>query len=108
MKEFLKKLDNGLRLFVIPKPGFQKTFVTYTTQFGSLDNKFKPFGQDDFVTVPDGVAHFLEHKLFEKKKKICLLHLQRKMHKQMHLRALIVQVIYSVQQIMLKVILNVY
>ncbi|MBO1198972.1 insulinase family protein [Staphylococcus simiae] len=61
-----KKLDNGLRLFIIPKAGFQKTFVTYTTQFGSLDNKFKPLGQNQYVTVPDGVAHFLEHKLFEK------------------------------------------
>ncbi|ARJ11650.1 MULTISPECIES: EF-P 5-aminopentanol modification-associated protein YfmH [Staphylococcus] len=61
-----KELDNGLRLFIIPKKGFQKTFVTYTTQFGSLDSKFKSFDQDDFVTVPDGVAHFLEHKLFEK------------------------------------------
>lgn len=35
---FEQELENGLRLFVIPKPGFQKTFVTYTTQFGSLDN----------------------------------------------------------------------
>lgn len=60
------QLTNGLKLFVIPKKGFQKTFVTYTTQFGSLDNKFKPFNQSQFVTVPDGVAHFLEHKLFEK------------------------------------------
>lgn len=60
------ELQNGLRLFVIPKPGFQKTFVTYTTQFGSLDSRFKPLGKDEFVTVPDGVAHFLEHKLFEK------------------------------------------
>lgn len=60
------ELQNGLRLFVIPKPGFQKTFVTYTTQFGSLDSRFKPIGKKDFVTVPDGVAHFLEHKLFEK------------------------------------------
>ena len=54
-----------LKLFIIPKKGFQKTFVTYTTKFGSLDNKFKPHGSDTFVTVPDGVAHFLEHKLFE-------------------------------------------
>ena len=61
------ELNNGLKLFVIPKTGFQKTFVTYTTQFGSLDRKFKPHGSDEFVTVPDGVAHFLEHKLFEKK-----------------------------------------
>lgn len=60
------QMDNGLKLFIIPKPGFQKTFVTYTTQFGSLDSKFKPLDSDEFVTVPDGVAHFLEHKLFEK------------------------------------------
>lgn len=59
------QLDNGLNLFVIPKPGFQKTFVTYTTEFGSLDSRFKPIGRDEFVTVPDGVAHFLEHKMFD-------------------------------------------
>ncbi|PHK48992.1 EF-P 5-aminopentanol modification-associated protein YfmH [Staphylococcus edaphicus] len=62
---FEAELNNGLKLFIIPKRGFQKTFVTYTTNFGSLDNKFKPHGSEDFVTVPDGVAHFLEHKLFE-------------------------------------------
>ncbi|MDS4052261.1 EF-P 5-aminopentanol modification-associated protein YfmH [Staphylococcus capitis] len=65
-KVYEHKLDNGLKLFIIPKPGFQKTFVTYTTQFGSLDNHFKPIGSQKFVKVPDGVAHFLEHKLFEK------------------------------------------
>jgi hypothetical protein len=52
-------INNGLRLFVIPKKGFQKTYVTYTTQFGSLDNTFKPHHKDQYVTVPDGVAHFL-------------------------------------------------
>ncbi|MBF2752732.1 EF-P 5-aminopentanol modification-associated protein YfmH [Staphylococcus saprophyticus] len=62
---FEAELNNGLKLFIIPKKGFQKTFVTYTTKFGSLDNKFKPHGSDTFVTVSDGVAHFLEHKLFE-------------------------------------------
>ncbi|OEK69436.1 zinc protease [Staphylococcus equorum] len=64
-KVYEAELNNGLKLFVIPKKRFQKTFVTYTTQFGSLDNKFKPHGSDTYVTVPDGVAHFLEHKLFE-------------------------------------------
>lgn len=63
---FEHELSNGLRLFVIPKKGFQKTYVTYTTQFGSLDSTFKPHNEEDFVSVPDGVAHFLEHKLFEK------------------------------------------
>lgn len=62
---YKETLDNGLDVFIIPKKGFQKTFVTYTTQFGSLDSKFKPYNQDAYITVPDGVAHFLEHKLFE-------------------------------------------
>ncbi|MGA4513829.1 EF-P 5-aminopentanol modification-associated protein YfmH [Staphylococcus caledonicus] len=65
-KVFEHELSNGLRLFIIPKKGFQKTFVTYTTQFGSLDSTFKPHNEDQLITVPDGVAHFLEHKLFEK------------------------------------------
>ncbi|PTE68881.1 peptidase M16 [Staphylococcus devriesei] len=65
-KVFEHELSNGLRLFIIPKKGFQKTFFTYTTQFGSLDSTFKPHNEDQLITVPDGVAHFLEHKLFEK------------------------------------------
>ena len=65
-KVYEHELQNGLRLFIIPKKGFQKTFVTYTTQFGSLDSTFKPHNEDQMITVPDGVAHFLEHKLFEK------------------------------------------
>ncbi len=104
---FEQELENGLRLFIIPKPGFQKTFVTYTTQFGSLDNQFKPFGQDQFVTVPDGVAHFLEHKLFEKEEEDLLLRLLKITHKQMRLQALIVQATCSVQLIILKTTLNV-
>lgn len=105
---FEQELENGLRLFIIPKPGFQKTFVTYTTQFGSLDNQFKPLGQDQFVTVPDGVAHFLEHKLFEKEEEDLLLRLLKITHKQMRLQALIVQATCSVQLIILKTTLNVY
>ena len=82
--------------------------VCYTTQFGSLDSRFKPLGKDEFVTVPDGVAHFLEHKLFEKKKKIYSLHLLRKMHKPMLLLVLTAQVIYLVRQIILRIISNGY
>ncbi|MEA3320168.1 MAG: pitrilysin family protein [Bacillota bacterium] len=59
-------LDNGLEVYLLPKSGFHKTYATFTTKYGSIDNKFVPLGQDEFVTVPDGIAHFLEHKLFEK------------------------------------------
>ncbi|MCY9665207.1 insulinase family protein [Paenibacillus alginolyticus] len=59
-----EKLDNGLHVFVLPKDGFQKTYATFTTQFGSVDNFFQVEGKDA-VQVPDGIAHFLEHKMFE-------------------------------------------
>ncbi|WP_223588457.1 EF-P 5-aminopentanol modification-associated protein YfmH [Neobacillus bataviensis] len=61
-----EKLPNGLNVYILPKKGFNKTYATFTTKYGSVDNTFVPLGKDDFVTVPDGIAHFLEHKLFEK------------------------------------------
>ncbi|WP_342525802.1 pitrilysin family protein [Chryseomicrobium sp. FSL W7-1435] len=60
-----EKLPNGLDVYVLPKVGFSKTYVTFTTKYGSIDNHFVPPGKDE-VRVPDGIAHFLEHKMFEK------------------------------------------
>jgi len=57
----------GLKLIVLPKQGFKKKYATFTTHFGSIDSKFYMEGQDRIVEVPDGVAHFLEHKMFESK-----------------------------------------
>lgn len=64
---FHEKLDNGLSVYILPKRGFSKTYVTFTTKYGSIDRTFIPRGKKDFVTVPDGIAHFLEHKMFDKK-----------------------------------------
>lgn len=61
-----EKLDNGLDVYILPKKGFNKTFATFTTKYGSIDNHFVPLGKEEFLKVPDGIAHFLEHKLFEK------------------------------------------
>lgn len=63
---FFEKLNNGLIVYILPKKGFNKTYATFTTKYGSIDNHFTPLGKDEFVKVPDGIAHFLEHKLFEK------------------------------------------
>lgn len=57
-------MDNGLHVYVLPKPGFQKTYATFATKYGSVDNHFKVEGESE-VRVPDGIAHFLEHKMFE-------------------------------------------
>jgi len=54
---------SGLPVCVIPKPGFSKTYATIAANFGSVDNSFVLGG--DRVDLPDGIAHFLEHKLFE-------------------------------------------
>jgi predicted Zn-dependent peptidase len=59
-----ERMDNGLEVYVLPKPGFAKTYATFTTKFGSIDNRFRPPGGEE-IRVPDGIAHFLEHKMFE-------------------------------------------
>lgn len=61
-----EKLKNGLSVYILPKKGFSKTYVTFTTKYGSIDRSFVPIGKTEPVTVPDGIAHFLEHKMFEK------------------------------------------
>lgn len=57
-------LDDGLPVRVIPKPGYQKKFAILATDYGSIDTGFAPVGGED-LDSPEGVAHFLEHKLFE-------------------------------------------
>ncbi|GEL75813.1 EF-P 5-aminopentanol modification-associated protein YfmH [Tenuibacillus multivorans] len=61
-----EKLDNGLDVFLYPKKEVEKTFTIFATKYGSIDQTFTPLGKTDKVTVPDGIAHFLEHKMFEK------------------------------------------
>lgn len=63
---YRQRLANGLLVQLLPMPGFQKTYATFSTDFGSIDNHFIPYHEQDPVRVPDGVAHFLEHKMFEK------------------------------------------
>ncbi|WP_280768917.1 EF-P 5-aminopentanol modification-associated protein YfmH [Salipaludibacillus daqingensis] len=62
---YVDELDNGLRVYVLPKQGFNKTFATFTTKYGSIDNHFTPLEGTESLRVPDGIAHFLEHKLFD-------------------------------------------
>lgn len=60
-----EQLENGLNVYVLPKEGFNKTYATFTTKYGSIDQHFTPLGGKDPIQVPDGIAHFLEHKMFE-------------------------------------------
>lgn len=58
---------SGLKAFVIPKKGYSKKYATYATHYGSINNEFIIPGEKEKTRVPDGIAHFLEHKLFEQK-----------------------------------------
>jgi len=66
-KMYKKEYRNGLRAYVMPKPGYKKTFAMFATNFGSINDKFVLPETGETMEVPDGVAHFLEHKLFSMK-----------------------------------------
>ncbi len=62
---FFKRAASGLDMYIVPKKGFSKTFVYFAVSYGGMDSHFILDGRN--VKVPGGVAHFLEHKLFESK-----------------------------------------
>ncbi len=71
-KEYFKNIDetlisevlpNGLKINIIPKPQFSKSFAMFATNYGGADRRFKLAGQ--WIDTPAGVAHYLEHKMFD-------------------------------------------
>ena len=56
-------LPNGLRVAVLPKPGFTRSFAFFATNYGGADRRFRLDGE--LIETPLGVAHFLEHKMFD-------------------------------------------
>lgn len=64
-KAYTEKLENGLTVIVIPKKNANKKYVIWGTHFGSIDNRFIMPKTGEEIFIPDGVAHFLEHKMFE-------------------------------------------
>lgn len=66
-KVYIYEHSSGLKAFVIPKKGYNKIYSTFATYYGSINNTFIAPDEKDETKVPDGIAHFLEHKLFEQK-----------------------------------------
>ena len=64
-KIFYEKLKNGLDVYIVKKEDFNTNYACFGTKFGGLDLEFIPSGEKDYVNMPSGIAHFLEHKLFE-------------------------------------------
>ena len=55
---------DGIKVFVLPKKGFRRKYAEISFEYGSNDNTFIPNGSGEPVNVPAGIAHFLEHKMF--------------------------------------------
>lgn len=67
LREKLYEIDHksGLKVFVMPKENYKSAYAVIGTKYGSIDTCFKRSDKKDFIRVPEGIAHFLEHKLFE-------------------------------------------
>ncbi len=63
---YQETLPNGLTIHVIPKAG-NNIYTNFITKYGSFDNEFIPYQKKRYYKAPMGVAHFLEHKVFEQK-----------------------------------------
>ena len=64
-KVYRAQCANGLRLVVVPKPGFAKSYAFFATNYGGMDMRFCLNGE--WKDTPAGVAHYLEHKMFDTK-----------------------------------------
>ena len=62
---YIEALDNGMKIIIIPKHETKKKYIIWGTKFGSIDNHFIEPSTGREIKVPDGVAHYLEHKMFE-------------------------------------------
>lgn len=61
---YYEKLDNGMEVYLYKNNKFHNNIVKFTTKFGSIHNEFIPKEEKEYIKVPNGVAHFLEHKVF--------------------------------------------
>lgn len=61
---FFTKHPSGLEIYIYPKKGYSSKYAILGTNFGSVNNTFKLKNEETFTIVPDGIAHYLEHKLF--------------------------------------------
>lgn len=57
--------SSGLDVYIVPKPEYSGTYAIFGTRYGSVDSDFVVPGETEVTHVPDGIAHYLEHKMFD-------------------------------------------
>ena len=61
---YYEKLNNGLEVYIVPNKYQKNFYITFTTKFGSINTEFKTSNDKTFKKVPNGIAHYLEHLMF--------------------------------------------
>jgi len=59
------KHPTGLDIYIWKMEDYSTSYALFGTKYGSINTKFRTKNEKDFITVPNGIAHYLEHKLFE-------------------------------------------
>ncbi len=59
------KHESGLEIYIKEMPGYHSAHALFGTKYGSINTRFRLAGEESYAEVPEGIAHFLEHKLFE-------------------------------------------
>ena len=62
---FYKKHESGLNIYIMPRSGYSSSYAIFGTKYGSVDSEFVVPGETSATKVPDGIAHYLEHKMFD-------------------------------------------
>lgn len=62
---FYEKHKSGLDIYIMPRKGYKSNYAIFGTKYGSVDSEFVIPGESEPTRVPDGIAHYLEHKLFD-------------------------------------------
>lgn len=61
---YYEKLNNGLEVYIVPNKNQKNFYITYNTKFGSINTEFKTSTDKSYKKVPNGIAHYLEHLMF--------------------------------------------
>ena len=60
---YFKTHSSGLKIYIVPKKDYSNTYAIFGTKYGSVDSDFVVPGESEVTSVPDGIAHYLEHKI---------------------------------------------
>jgi len=62
---YFKEHESGLKIYIMPRSGYSSNYAIFGTKYGSVDSEFVVPGDTLATKVPDGIAHYLEHKMFD-------------------------------------------